>query len=324
MTPSESPATPRHRDFECTVLEAQPAAARPEHIETLMLNVGLRCDLACAHCHHSCSPTRTEVMSRETMLDALRLAETIKPRLIDITGGEPELFVHLRELVSRARAAGLATRVRTNLVALAAPGAAGLPTFFAENGVSLLASLPGVSAAQTAEQRGANGVWEHSLEVLRVLTGLGYGAGDGLVLEIAYNPPLGQLARPQGEIEDEFRAALTPLGVRFDALLALPNVPIGRYRQRLRSDGSYTEYLSPALATRSTRPWRPRSNAATASRSRGTARCGTATSTWAPAFAPRAARSRSPRRSRIRASLADRRIGFGPHCFACTAGTGFG
>ncbi len=288
-----------------------------------MLNVGLRCDLACAHCHHSCTPARTEVMSRETMLDALRLAETIRPRLIDITGGEPELFVHLRELVSRARAAGLATRVRTNLVALAAPGAAGLPTFFAENGVSLLASLPGVSAAQTAEQRGANGVWEHSLEVLRVLTGLGYGAGDGLVLKIAYNPPLGHLARPQGEIEDEFRAALTPLGVRFDALLALPNVPIGRYRQRLRSDGSYTEYLT--LLTDAFNP-----SVAPSLQCRHGLEVAWDGTLWdcdfnlgagvRPAGGPLtlAEALADP------GSLADRRIGFGPHCFACTAGTGFG
>jgi radical SAM/Cys-rich protein len=266
---------------------------------------------------------RTEVMSRQTMLDSLALAAIISPRMLDITGGEPELFEHLRELVSLARQAGLPTRVRTNLVALARPDALGLPAFFAEQGVSLLASLPGVSAAQTAEQRGPGLIWKTSLKVLRVLGGLGYGAGDGLVLDIAYNPPLGQLPREQREIEDEFRDALAGVGVRFDSLLALPNVPIGRYRQRLRADGSYAEYLgllsdafnplvAPALDCRHGLEvawdgtlWDCDFNLGAGVRPAG------GPLTLAEVLADPGA-------------LADRRIGFGPHCFACTAGTGFG
>ena len=323
MTPSESPATPIGRDFERTVLEAQPGANRPERIDTLMLNVGLRCDLACAHCHHDCSPARTESMSHQTMLDALALAEIVRPRLLDITGGEPELYEHLRELVVRSRRAGFPTRVRTNLVALADPAASELPAFFAEQGVSLLASLPGVSAALTAAQRGSERVFETSIEVLRTLNGLGYGAGDGLVLDIAHNPPLGQLSRPQAEIEDEFRRALAPLGVHFDSLLALPNVPIGRYRQRLRADGSYGEYLSllsgafnPAVATAldcrhgfeiawDGTLWDCDFNLGAGVRPAG------GPLTLAELLADPAA-------------LSERRIGFGPHCFACTTGAGFG
>ena len=113
--------------------------------------------------------------------------------MLDITGGEPELYPHLRELISLARGAGLAVRVRTNLVALAAPEAAGLAAYFADHGVALLASLPGVSATQTVEQRGSEAVWRTSVEVLLKLSELGYGTGDSLALEIAYNPPLGQL-----------------------------------------------------------------------------------------------------------------------------------
>ncbi len=117
-------------------------------------------------------------MSRETMLDALSLAERIRPSVLDITGGEPELYPHLRELISLARSSGLAVRVRTNLVALAAPEAADLPAYFADQGVAILASLPGVSAAQTVEQRGSAAVWETSIDVLRTLADLGYGTGE--------------------------------------------------------------------------------------------------------------------------------------------------
>jgi radical SAM/Cys-rich protein len=323
MTPSEPPATPRRHDFERAVLAAQPTAAQPERIDTLMLNVGLRCDLACAHCHHACSPARTEVMTRGTMLDALQLAAILSPRMLDITGGEPELFEHLRELVSLARQADLETRVRTNLVALARPDTVGLPAFFAEQGVSLLASLPGVSAAQTAEQRGGGRVWETSLEVLRVLGELGYGAGDGLVLDIAYNPPLGQLPGQQREIENEFREALAGVGVRFDSLLALPNVPIGRYRQRLRADGSYAEYLS--LLTDAFNP------AVTAAlECRHGIEIAWDGTLWDCDFNLGAGVRPAGGPLTLAEVLADpgtlasRRIGFGPHCFACTAGTGFG
>ena len=323
MNPSETPAIARPRDFECAVLEAHPSAAHPEPIESLMLNVGLRCDLACAHCHHACSPMRTEVMSRETMLDSLRLAEVIRPALLDITGGEPELFPHLRELVSRACAADFAVRVRTNLVALATPETSDLPGFFAEQGVALLASLPGVSAAETAEQRGGGVVWQTSVEMLRRLAELGYGAGADLVLEIAYNPPLGQLGRSQQEVEAEFRAALEPQGVRFDSLLALPNVPIGRYRERLRAGGAYADYVS--LLSSAFNP----TVAETLECRRGLEIAWDGT-LWDCDFnlgagvPPAAGPLTLDEALADPGSLSNRRIGFGPHCFACTVGAGSG
>jgi radical SAM/Cys-rich protein len=305
------------------VLEAQPLAARPEGIDWLMLNVGLRCDLACAHCHHGCSPARTEVMSREIMLDSLALAEKVRPALIDITGGEPELFGHLPELISRARGAGFAVRVRTNLVALASTDAVDLPGLFAEQRVSLLASLAGTSAAETADQRGSEAVWHTSLGVLRNLANLGYGTGEGLVLDIAYNPPLGQLARPQRDVESEFRAVLEPLGVRFDSLLTLPNVPVGRYGRQLRADGSFDEYVS--LLTDAFNP-----STTPALECRHGLEIAWDGTLWdcdfnlgagvPPAAGPLtlAAALADP------SALEDRRIGFGPHCFACTVGAGFG
>jgi radical SAM/Cys-rich protein len=322
MTPSESAASPIH-DFELTVHKADPSASSPGQIDWLMLNVGLRCDLACAHCHHACSPVRTEIMSRETMLDALGLAERIRPSVLDITGGEPALYPHLRELISRARSSGLAVRVRTNLVALATPEAADLPAYFADQGVAILASLPGVSAAQTVEQRGGSAVWKTSVQVLRRLTDLGYGTGKDPALEIAYNPPLGQLARPQGEVEGEFRTALEPLGVRFDSLLTLPNVPVGRYRQRLTAEGGYTEYV--ALLSAAFNP-----SVADALECRHGLEIAWDGTIWDCDFnlgagiRPAAGPLILGEALADPGALAHRRIGFGPHCFACTVGAGFG
>ena len=220
---------------------ADASAAYAASIDTLMLNVGLRCDMACAHCHQSASPERTEAMSRSTMLGALQLASAVNPSLLDVTGGEPTLWPHLRELIDRARGAGRAVRVRTNLVALARPDCAELPAFFAEHGVILLGSLPGTTDSEVAEQRGS--VLDASLAVLRTLGELGYGSGNGLTLDLAYNPPLGELPRVEIELAEEFRDALAPLGVRFDGLRAIANVPVGRLARRLERTGEYGAQL---------------------------------------------------------------------------------
>jgi len=332
MIPEQAPHTatvvPK---FAERVLSVSADADRPERIESLMLNVGLRCDAACAHCHHACTAERTELMSRDTMLGAITLAEKIRPDLVDITGGEPEVYAPLPELLTRLSDAGLAVRVRTNLVALARPEHAELPGLFADIGVQVLASLPGTSAAAIEAQRGS-AWWESALAVLQRLTALGYGAGGGaggpsarrLILDLAYNPTAGEIARPQSELAAEFREVLTPLGVRFDSLLAIGNVPVGRMRALLRADGRYAEYVThladefnpdvvDALGCRhgievawDGTLWDCDFNLA--ARTRPTAGPLTLAELLGAAD--------------LEALLATRRIGFGPHCYACTAAAG--
>ncbi len=307
---------------------ALPEAARAVRVDTLMLNVGLRCDLACAHCHQSSSPARSEVMPRETMLDALRLAGLLEPALIDITGGEPSLWPHLPETITLARAAGFAVRVRTNLVALARPECAHLSAFFAEHGASLLASLPGLNAQSVAEQRGA--AFEPSIGALRTLAVLGYASPDSsLVLDLAYNPPFGELSRPEAVVTAEFRAALGPLGVRFNALRVITNVPAGRYAERLRASGEYASHVSmlagafnPAvvndLACRYgvEVAWDGTLSDCDFNLGEGL-RVANGPQTLADVLdAADVAAALT--------ALATRRIAFGPHCYACTAGAGSG
>ena len=64
---------------------ADSGAIQAASLGTIMLNVTLRCDLACAHCHQSCSPSRTEEMSRETMLSALELDSSSSARRYSIS-----------------------------------------------------------------------------------------------------------------------------------------------------------------------------------------------------------------------------------------------
>jgi len=232
--------TPKAGSFASVAAEVIADAAHPVGVDTLMLNLGLRCDLSCAHCHHACSPERPETMSRETILASLQLARELKPTLVDVTGGEPALHPHIRELVELAHAAGLPLRVRTNLVALARPDAQDLPALFARTGTRLLASVPVRPASVQGDLRAGN-VWETSLRVLEHLAGLGYGT-DALSLDLAHNPAVGELPESQAALEAEFRAALAVHGVRFNRMLSIANVPVGRLRARLLASGEDAVY----------------------------------------------------------------------------------
>lgn len=329
MNPSATEGCIPHAHFVERLASANPGARRAVCIDTLMLNVGLRCNLECVHCHQSSSPLRTESMTRETMLEALQLAAMLHPGRLDITGGEPTLWPHLRELISAATAHDIPVRVRTNLVALADPARAALAPFFAENDVAILASLPGVSARAVAEQRG--GIFDETISVLRALAALGYGSGDPrLVLDLAYNPPLGTSPRPQALLAEEFRLALEPLGVRFDELLVIANVPAGRFAERLLSSGDYSAELDRLAGA-----FNPDVLGELA------CRCGVEVA-WDGSLVdcdfnlgaglrvvdgPRTlaeALALADAGADVLHAIAGRRIAFGPHCFACAAGSGSG
>ena len=234
------------RGFLSQLALADRGAIRAASLGTIMLNVTLRCDLACAHCHQSCSPSRTEEMSRETMLSALELTRLVRPALIDITGGEPELWPHLRELVALARSEGIAMRVRTNLVALSRSEAADLPELFARNGVALLASLPGTSAEAIAAQRG-RAAFDRSITVLPSWTRLATVRAKAsrstspiTRLSASWRNPSPSLPSSSNRT----RAA------RCSIRLAVCDreVPAGRYRRRLRAEDGLDSYLSKLAA----------------------------------------------------------------------------
>src|SRR5947209_18826949 len=54
-------------DFGRRVREAQGQPLGAISIDTVQVNIGLRCNLACHHCHVESSPSRKEEMSWETM-----------------------------------------------------------------------------------------------------------------------------------------------------------------------------------------------------------------------------------------------------------------
>lgn len=219
-------------------------------IDTVQVNVGLRCNLACRHCHVESGPSRREAMDPATMRAVLDAARRAGAATLDVTGGAPELHPAFRWFVDAALAQGLRVLVRTNLTVMLEPGHTDLPEWFAARDVHLVASLPCYLEENVDRQRGRH-VHRASLEVLRRLNALGYGAagdsGDpdtGRRLDLVYNPGGATLPGDQSGLERAYRRELRERhGVVFSRLLALANLPIGRFLDDLLREGRAEEYL---------------------------------------------------------------------------------
>jgi radical SAM/Cys-rich protein len=217
---------------------------RRRRLETLQVNLGYRCNQSCVHCHVNAGPNRTEAMDAATMALVLQVARARGVTTLDLTGGAPELNPHFRDLVRRARAAGLRVIDRCNLTILSEPGQEDLADFLAAQGVEVTASLPCYSPANVDRQRG-DGVFERSIAGLRRLNALGYGQGTGLVLNLVYNPQGPSLPPPQGTLEQDYKRELMQhFGIRFDHLFALVNMPIQRFGSTLVSKGTFQGYMA--------------------------------------------------------------------------------
>ena len=220
-------------------------AIRRRALETVQVNLGYRCNQSCLHCHVNAGPSRTEAMSRRTIADVLVFVQVNKVRTLDLTGGAPELNAHFRELVERARELGVRVIDRCNLTILGEPGQEDLAGFLAQHGVEVTASLPCYTQELVDRQRG-KGVYERSIQGLRQLNALGYGApGSGLVLNLVYNPQGPALPPPQEGLEAQYKRILgEEHGVRFNRLLTIANMPIQRFGSTLISKGQFNEYMA--------------------------------------------------------------------------------
>jgi len=240
-----------------------PALARGE-ATTLQVNVGLRCDLACHHCHVEAGPKRREALDAHLAQRVLELLEK-SPQLatLDLTGGAPELNPHFRSLVRGARALGRRVIDRCNLTVLFEPGQEDTAAFLAAEGVEIVASLPCYTPVNVDAQRGKR-VHERSIAALRELNALGYAQpGSALELALVYNPLGAFLPAPQTQLEADYRRELGALGIRFDRLLTITNMPIRRFARDLARSGKHEAYQAllvnhfnaatvPALMCRST------------------------------------------------------------------------
>jgi radical SAM/Cys-rich protein len=217
-------------------------ALRRGRLETLQVNLGYKCNQSCLHCHVNAGPTRTEMMSPETMADVLSFIKVSSVGILDLTGGAPELHPEFRTLVEKARQLGTQVIDRCNLTVLLEPGQEDTASFLSRNSVEITASLPCYTEELVDRQRG-KGVYEKSIEGLRRLNAVGY--GKDLPLNLVYNPQGPSLPPGQEKLEADYKRILGEQhGVVFTRLFTLANMPIQRFGSMLISNGQFNEYMA--------------------------------------------------------------------------------
>jgi radical SAM/Cys-rich protein len=219
-------------------------AIHRRRLGTAQVNLGYKCNQACLHCHVNAGPTRTEMMSAETVSEVIAFLKASGVKTLDITGGAPELNPHFRALVLAARGLGVQVMDRCNLTVLEQPGQEDTARFLADNRVEIIASLPCYLEENVNAQRG-EGVFEASIRALKTLNALGYGReGSGLALNLVYNPQGPVLPPAQEKLEADYHRHLHErYGVAFNRLYVLANMPIQRFGSTLISKGQFEHYM---------------------------------------------------------------------------------
>jgi radical SAM/Cys-rich protein len=222
---------------------------KKQEIKVLQINLGKLCNLACSHCHVEASPKRTEELSPEicqALIEVIYKFPQIK--IIDLTGGAPEMNYGFQEIVKAAKTAGKEVIVRSNLTIYFVPGFEYLPEFFVANQVRIVASLPCYLADNVDKMRG-NGVFNDSIKALQWLNKLGYGQDENLILDLVYNPQLPKddnfyLTPEQNQLEKDYKQFLQEnFGIVFNNLFTITNLPVGRTKFYLERKQLYTQYL---------------------------------------------------------------------------------
>ncbi len=219
---------------------------RPKKLEILQINLGYMCNQVCAHCHVDAGPDRKEIMSIETMEQCLEVIRKTEAHTLDLTGGAPEMNPNFRWLVEEASKAGIKDFiVRSNLTIIRANKKNyDLPEFFKKHNIHVVSSMPHWTRGKTDKQRG-DGVFDKSIEVLKMLNNVGYGAErTGLQLDLVYNPSGAFLPGDQGALENDFKKALhEDFGISFNSLFAITNLPISRFLDYLIASENYEDYM---------------------------------------------------------------------------------
>ena len=218
----------------------------PISLDTLQINLGKMCNQVCKHCHVDAGPDRKEIMIKETMQYCLDVILSNEVKVVDLTGGAPEMNPDFRWFVKSIREISLNIKiiVRCNLtIILANKRFSDLPNFFREHKVEVVSSLPYFAARRTDAQRG-NGVFDKSIKALQMLNDAGYGVNDDLILNLVYNPTGIFLPSSQQGLEKEFKSALNrKFNIKFNSLFAITNLPVSRFLDYLVSNDKYQEYL---------------------------------------------------------------------------------
>jgi len=208
----------------------------------LQVNVGNRCNHLCTHCHVQATPNSEDMMEWELMEQVIEIAEHLQPKLIDITGGAPELNPSLPRFLKILNDRKHNVQVRTNLTVLLDPELRGLMAMYRDFQIRLVGSLPCYLEIDVDNVRGT-GTFKKSIQILKELNALGYGVSPELEIDLIFNPEEAVLPPAQSELEKTYKEILSKeYDVYFNRLLTITNMPIGRFKQLLQVEKQDTQY----------------------------------------------------------------------------------
>ncbi len=218
-------------------------------ITTLQINLGRKCNLACAHCHVEAGPRRTEELSEDACDQLVELIEQFDQiQTVDVTGGAPEMNYGFRPILEAARRRGKKVIVRSNLTIYFVDGFGDLPDYFAKHQAHVVASLPCYLQDNVDKMRG-HGVFDDSIKALQWLNRLGYGSDPNLNIDLVYNPPFPMsedfsLTPDQVGLQAAYKKYLKEnFGIVFNQLYAITNLPVGRSKRFFERSGLLNPYL---------------------------------------------------------------------------------
>ena len=213
-----------------------------DSLKTLQVNLGDLCNMACAHCHVSASPSGAKKMTRDVAEKIVAVLTQNPGVTLDMTGGCPEINSQFRYLVEATDPLSLCRIVRSNLTVVTEPGMEWLADFYRQHRLVVCGSLPCYSAENVEKQRGS-GVFDRSIAALKKLNSLGY--GTELELNLVYNPGGPFLPGSQRDLEAAYRKELFEnFDILFSNLYTITNAPIGRFRDYLEKKGAYETYIN--------------------------------------------------------------------------------
>ncbi|MEX2592353.1 MAG: arsenosugar biosynthesis radical SAM (seleno)protein ArsS [Anditalea sp.] len=235
----------KHLKFKDKLREVGAFPLKPKSIDVFQINLGKMCNQVCKHCHVDAGPDRKEIMTRETMQLCLKAVKESHAKVVDLTGGAPEMNPHFRWFVEELSLLDKEIIVRCNLTIIVAnPKYNDLPEFYKKHHCEVVSSLPYFTAVKTDSQRGT-GVFEKSIKALEMLNAVGYGIeGTGLKLNLVYNPSGAFLPADEKSLKAQFQKKLkTQYDIVFNELYTITNLPVSRFLEYLVRSGNYENYM---------------------------------------------------------------------------------
>ena len=216
---------------------------RRSSLKIIQVNLGYKCNQSCLHCHVNAGPKRKEMMDRETIDNVIDFAVNNNIQTVDLTGGAPEMNKHFKYMVKELTQHDIHIIDRCNLTILNENNMKSLPEFFVKNKIEIIASLPCYIKKNVDSQRG-KGVFDESINILRLLNKLGYGNDKDLILNLVYNPQGPVLPPSQKKLENDYKSYLREnFNIEFNSLFTITNMPINRFGSVLVSQNKFDGYM---------------------------------------------------------------------------------